>query len=271
MFRIANHRYAITLIVFFSVSSGSLAAPTAWNNDFRVFDGLLYNGKPDLSGLGMIAIVQLNQPEGISDSFDDAKTRATMQRIEGFDGVVFLDYEVWPLSGIAPQQVAANIQKFKHVIEIERELAPKARVGYYGLIPCREYWGLVNHDEKKMAEWRECNRQGEQIASAVDVIFPSLYTFYNDPAGWDIFAKGMIEQARRYKKPVYVFLWPEFHVSNFLLRGTNIPPKFWRHQLELCRSLADGIVVWGGWKEQWDETAGWWVETKSFIKSLAQR
>jgi len=104
-----------------------------------------------------------------------------------------------------------------------------------------------------------------------DVVFPSLYTFYDNQAAWDIYAKGMIEEARRYNKPVYVFLWPEFHVSNILLRGTNIPAKFWRHQLEFCSALADGIVIWGGWKEKWNETADWWVETKLFMKTLKQR
>jgi len=103
----------------------------------------------------------------------------------------------------------------------------------------------------------------------VEVIFPSLYTFYNDQKSWDIYAKGMIEEARRYNKPVYVFLWPEFHVSNRILKGKEIPAKFWRHQLELCRGLADGIVIWGGWQERWKEDAPWWIETKAFLATLS--
>jgi hypothetical protein len=269
MFRFAHYRAAVAALV--CTFASNLVASTPLPHEIRVFDALLYTGKPDLREIGMVPIVQLNQPEKVSDTFDATRVRETMQRIRGLDGVVFLDYEVWPLRDAAPEKIASNIIKFNQVLEIAREIAPSATVGYYGLMPCREYWGLVEHNEQKIAQWKECNRQGERIAEHVDVIFPSLYTFYDNQVAWDAYAKGMIEEARRYNKPVYVFLWPEFHVSNILLRGTNIPAKFWRHQLEFCRALADGIVIWGGWKEQWNETADWWVETKSFMKTLKQR
>ena len=108
----------------------------------------------------------------------------------------------------------------------------------------------------------------DELAEHVDIVLPSLYTFYNDPQGWDVFAAALLQSARRYNKPVYAFLWPEFHVSNQFLRGKNLPGNFWRHELEFCRARADGIVIWGGWQEQWDENAEWWLETKSFLTSL---
>ena len=40
---------------------------------------------------------------------------------------------------------------------------------------------------------------------------------------------------------------------------------FWRRQLEVCREHADGLVLWGGFKQLWDEEADWWVATKSFL------
>jgi hypothetical protein len=186
----------------------------------------------------------------------------------GFNGAVYLDFEMWALTGAPPDEIAGNVAKYVRVAQIARDVVPSASIGYYGLIPCREYWGLVSHDLKKLRDWRECNRQGEFIAKYVQVLFPSLYTFYNDERSWDVYAQGMIDAARRYKKPIYVFLWPEFHPSNAALKGINIPAKFWRHELDFCRTRVDGIVIWGGWQEQWQEDASWWVETRKFVSGL---
>jgi hypothetical protein len=268
MFR--NSLYWILLAAVALLPCGSRGEQSSAPGGFTVFDGLLYRNKPDLTSVGMPRIIQVNQPQGYGGPIDDAKVRATLATLRDFHGVVFLDYETWELNG-PPAVVAENVAKYNHVAQIAHESVPNALFGYYGMIPCREYWGLVNQDRDKIRAWKECNREGENIAGHVDVIFPSLYTFYNDQKSWDIYARGMIEEARRYHKPVYVFLWPEFHVSNPLLKGTNIPAQFWRHQLDFCRGLADGIVIWGGWQEEWQEDAPWWVETKAFLATLNRR
>jgi hypothetical protein len=254
--------------VFFlsAVGAGYGASPA--NQRFVVLDALLYQHKPNLSAFGMRPLIQINQPQAMTDEVDEAMTRQSIAVVKDFDGAVFLDYEGWPLSGEPAQVIAGNVAKFIRVADIAHQSAPKATFGFYGLMPCREYWGLVKNDRKKIDDWKECSRQGEAIANHVEVIFPSLYTFYNDQKSWDIYARGMMEEARRYNKPVYVFLWPEFHVSNRLLSGTEIPAKFWRHELDFCRGLADGIVIWGGWQEQWRDDAPWWIETKAFLASL---
>jgi hypothetical protein len=72
-------------------------------------------------------------------------------------------------------------------------------------------------------------------------------------------------------KPVYVFLWPEYHDSNAALRGTQIDAKYWRTQLETARKFADGIVIWGGYDllknrpRKWNEEDAWWKETRNFL------
>ncbi|MDO9084545.1 MAG: hypothetical protein Q7U56_14825, partial [Humidesulfovibrio sp.] len=103
----------------------------------------------------------------------------------------------------------------------------------------------------------------------VDIIFPSLYTFYDDPAGWKKYAIATIQEAKRYGKPVYPFLWYQYHDSNKLLGGKPIPAAIWRMQLETCLKYADGVVIWGGYKELWSEEAAWWQETKTFMNALS--
>ncbi len=103
------------------------------------------------------------------------------------------------------------------------------------------------------------------LARKVDILFPSLYTYYDDVEGWRTYARITLEEARRFGKPVYAFLWPEFHDSNEKLKGHYLPVDFWRMEMELCYELADGIVIWGGWQQTWDDHAPWWIETKAFL------
>ncbi len=67
-------------------------------------------------------------------------------------------------------------------------------------------------------------------------------------------------------KPVIVFLWPEYHDSNMILKGNYIEKEFWRLQLDTVFKYADGLIIWGGWKQEWDSNAIWWKETIQFIQ-----
>ncbi len=105
------------------------------------------------------------------------------------------------------------------------------------------------------------------LAHYVDVVFPSLYTTFPNEGDWVKYATENLRQARLYGKKVYAFLWPEYN-ENSKLKGQRISAEFWRIQLETCRRYADGIVIWGGWQKEWDETAPWWIETKEFMRNL---
>jgi len=160
--------YLVTAAIAFPLSIGVGYGSPVPNREFLVFDGLLYQQKPDLTALGMHPIIQINPPQGLYDNVYDAQTRDTMKSLSDFNGVVYLDYESWPLSGEKPEVIAGNVEKFTHVADIAHQAAPHAVFGFYGLMPCREYWGLVNDDRKKIDEWKECNRQGEAIANHVE-------------------------------------------------------------------------------------------------------
>jgi hypothetical protein len=96
-----------------------------------------------------------------------------------------------------------------------------------------------------------------------------LYTFYEDRDGWVKYAVAQISEARRYggNKPVYVFLWPQYHEPP----NAYLPTDFWRLELETAKQYADGVVIWGGsLHETWDNSAPWWIETKKFIDTLKE-
>lgn len=270
-------RKSVLAAIAFSIVASvpvKMTLASAPEGPFLVFDGLLYRGKPDLGRQGMIPIGGVNPPPNgyqSADGVNDADTLANVRGMQGARGVVYLDYEQWGVYQVPAPQLAESIRKLSRVADIAHTAIPTAKFGYYGLLPCLDYWSLVKNDPDKIKRWEECNTQLDPLAEHVDVIFPSLYTFYNDPQGWDIFAAAQLRAARRYHKPVYAFLWPEFHVSNRLLKDKNLPGNFWRHELEFCRTRADGVVIWGGYQKPWDENAEWWIETKAFLAGLKPR
>jgi len=269
------------LRVFFTVAMGLSAAAAAAeppvsaapNRGFVVFDALLYKGKPDLQALGMPRMIQVNSPHGVTrqDGVVDDQVRSTLKDWHDYKGAIFLDYEIWWTFHVPEAEVSASIAKLAQTLHLAHQSAPAAQIGYYDIIPCWDYWGIVKNDQAKIQEWQNCNARISELADHVDMVMPSLYTFYNDPQGWDTYAAALLSAARRYHKPVYAFLWPEFHESNRLLKGHNLPGNFWRHELDFCKSRADGVVIWGGWQEQWDENADWWIETKRFLATLNSR
>lgn len=158
-----------------------------------------------------------------------------------------------------------------------KEAAPLLDVGYYGAPPLRDYWkSLSNPGSREWASFAAANDQLNPLADAVDILFPSAYTFYTDRGGWVRYAYAQIAEARRLSKgkPVYVFIMPQYHDSNPSIKGAYLPIDFWRLQLQMAKTYADGVVIWGGWGSNsrpanWDNNAAWWSVTKEFMKNVA--
>jgi hypothetical protein len=239
--------------------------------DFLMFDGLLYRPMPDLRSLGMPKLLAAGSTWSAHvshDEVDPAGIETAVEYLQRLTRNYYFDLEEWPLSGVPREAIDANISKLVRTAEIARQVAPDMKFGFYGVAPRSPYWSVLLNKKDELEELWSTNRRSAVIAARVDYLFPSLYTFYDDPSGWELAALATLKEARQYGKPVYPFLWPEFHDSNVKLVGTQIPREFWRRQLELCRQHADGLVLWGGFTRLWDEEAPWWVETKSFVKSL---
>jgi sugar phosphate isomerase/epimerase len=237
--------------------------------DFIVFDGLLYSGKPDLQAAhGLVPIVwvgDLWRPGQSTDTVDEVQIRSLFEHAAKTGGYYYLDIENWPLESVPPETRRQNIDKLTRVIDLARRTAPGVRLGFYGILPGITYWPLIRHGAA-YGEWQDVNRALDPLAAHVDAVFPSLYTFYLDRDGWTSYARQTLTEARRYGKPVYAFLWPEFHDST-VLRGQKVPRDYWRAELDLCAEMADGVVLWGGWKQPWDEHAAWWQETLAFLRN----
>ena len=196
---------------------------------------------------------------------------AFQAKAQGLD-LVCLDIEHWNLDSDNHEAVAANVDKFLQILAWMRDESPGLKIGFYGLVPnMTPDDARFDHDDPRQVEERDRNDRLQELTDAVDVLFPVMYTVVPpDQIGlWRRYVPAKIREARRIGngKPVYVFVWYEYHDALVPeLAGTPVEAGFWREQLDMIQADADGIVVWGGYKRSWDPDATWWTELRSRIQ-----
>jgi hypothetical protein len=255
-------------------------APQAHVPVFNALRG--YVNTPDLSAAGLKPIKVLGgelwpskaderQAEKSTDlpTSVESSLRAVAQRLDAkTTPLVCLDIE-WRIAEDTPH-AAANRAKLMRVADIFHEAAPGVHIGFYGILPVVDYWRSIEAaDSAKFRSWHAENVRVLEIARHVDVVFPSLYTFYDNLEGWVRYARANLSEARLYGKPIYPFLWPEYHNSNRFLAGNELPGPFWSTELSTVAQAADGIVIWG-WganHKQWNSSSPWWMATESYLRS----
>jgi hypothetical protein len=258
-------------------------APRPAGAPFRVFNGMFFAGQPDLRRYGMepIHIIDRGIWRNEADRRgppDPAILRQTLARLPDDGAPVVINVENFDPGVADPQASAAALRRLIQIHDAFRAAAPRRALGHYSMLPGRDYWRAVRGPgSPPYRAWQRENDRLRSLEQRVDLIFPSLYAFYNDPASWETFAEAQICEARRLsRKPVYVFLWFEYHPSE---QGTGrfIPPDYWRRQLETARRYADGVVIWGGYDiansrlRTWDPRAPWWRETEAFLSRQRAR
>ena len=251
------------------------------DSSFVVFDGTGYREGPDLTQFGLEPIHLIypsrlwqeptEELEGTTSLplYTLVRKQAEVARQEN-DEIAVIDIEHWPVKG-EPATVSRSVALYLNVLKSFQESTPDVKYGYYRIPPVPDYWNAIQDpSSSRYQEWEERNRRLDELADQVDVFFPSLYTFYQDRERWVRYAIANIEQTRKYNgdKPVYVFLWPQYHTYNEDIGGQFIDPEFWKIQLQTARKYADGIVIWTPSSLEWDDDAEWWKVTKAFMSEL---
>jgi hypothetical protein len=261
-------------------AAGTVSPQTAPTNvptrSFVVYDATLYKNKPELRAYGVNPIKIFYEWDlwarwGNKD-LQDLPRRNDVARAayeaRNIGSLAIIDIEHWPLKDLE-SVVQGSLRQYRTVLAWFREALPATRFGFYGAPPIVDYWRAVSDPSSdKHRSWIRDNARIASLSQDVDALFPSAYTFYSDKAGWKKYAVAQISAARAYNKPVYVFLWPQYHESNRLLGGRYLTGDYWRMELHTALEHADGVVIWGGWRQQWNESAPWWQVTKEFMREL---
>ncbi|MBI1369186.1 MAG: hypothetical protein GC162_11105 [Planctomycetes bacterium] len=251
------------------VTSGSnnTSGGTSNLSTLKVYDAIMYTGKPALSESGLMPIKAVYEsalwPDGVKhDQPHEATVRAVARTLPTNVPVV-IDIESWSQQ---PAELDATIDKFIKVAQWIRAENPNVKFGFYSILPQRNYWAAVlgPGPNTGYAGWIKANEKLQRVADHVDYIFPSLYTFYNDVVGWRKYALNNIVQARQYGKPVIAFLWPQYHDSS-KFTGQFLDANYWRTEMMTCASITDGMVIWGGYQQPFDASWDWWQVTQELV------
>ena len=250
---------------------------------FLVYDAMLYKNKPDLAAYGLKRdwIVystslwpkgtSFRNPDALNPNQDYARNAAIDSIDKSYNDLVQLDIEDWQTDDrlVSKVQVNRSIMKMRQEIAWFKSEAPQLKIGYYSMLPVNPYWDEPM-DNATLKSWMAADDNLVPLVQDVDALFPSLYTYYKDSAGWVSFARAYIKEAKRIGggKPVYALVWPQYHDKSDY-NGEYIDYAFWKLQLQTIRdSGADGIIIWGSSGSQWDQNQGWWNATKDFMKEL---
>lgn len=257
---------------------------------FRVFNAMLYSNMPATGDRPAVVYEHAYYPGGQQQT-DGRPTAFGIQYgaqvardqyhhpvIPATDELVIVDVErwhVWPwVSGQAHRE---NVEKYNYVMEQTR-LALGQPACLYSIAPnagiLHANWSVT--DPQIRSDWTtHSDITSEVLLSNIDAFCPALYTYYGGDtpqalaqaiAQWQVYARETIAEARRMDadKPVYVFLWPQYHSGGIYDDFRYLEDDYWRAQLELVKELADGVILWGGWnfntnrQQAFNANASWW-------------
>lgn len=245
---------------------------------FQVTQSMQYKGGLDLSSSGVPFTPIIYEASLLPDRNSElmASDQEIVKLIDSLPTSnlpIILDVERWPSQIHDTSKNHTNIFKLLTVLMKIKSLKPDSKFGFYGVAPFPAYWPIVSDEQKDLKKiWLDFNRiANKDFVPAIDAIYPDLYTFYNDQIGWKKYAIETLKEAKKFEKPVYCFLWPQFHDNKPPLKGVYLPTDFWRLELETCKQFADGVVIWNYEpQKEWDPNADWWKETLKFLKTLNQ-
>jgi hypothetical protein len=148
------------------------------------------------------------------------------------------------------EAVKQTVVGWSNQIRYMREARPDMLFSMYG-VPQREYWSAAHGRADELAAWRAANDVWQPFIDMLNVITPSLYTFYdfahvNNAGNNRRYIAANIAESRRVAKgkPVLPFVWADYHDSHQTLKGTPIDLEQWRAEVRLILSQADGVILW---------------------------
>lgn len=272
--------------------------PARADAESPLYNATLYEGAPAF-GARMVVVYEpllfkhgtlpgtpLPSEEGIAAAVRNAAAqRAAVEERGGTVApVIALSLERWPLWPAVP--LDAHVRSIADYADVARRFAEASgeKVCLFDVFPGAGRPTVVrSRDELELREeWEAAARAAwKELEEAVDAACPRLYTYYDDADPdqhailidqWRGYAADTIAMARAVAPslPVYPFLWPRFHPGGEAPQR-DIPPDYWRAELETVREAADGVVLWGGvdmesrTRESWNPEAPWWGITREMF------
>jgi len=253
-------------------------APASFAFAFDVYVETAYKNQPDLSRYG-VKDLRMIYAQSFWSTGHDRQLLPSKKRVidiaardKDYTGLLVLDIEHWPVNG-SDAKVATTVNKLITVLDWVKSAAPKAKVGYYWVIPVvGGYWASQKPTSSKVyISWHKKNDKLQALADKVDAFFPTFYPVAAKQSAWVNYAVAGINECKRLGKgkPIYPFTNPRFHPTAYGgLAWKLVPQDYVALQLKTIKqSGAAGVVIWGAdnRKKLWSDTLPWWQATKEFL------
>lgn len=243
---------SLNIVFFVAVTGlGAAFARSADRSEFKIYNALLYEELPELIHCGLEPIDVIYQHlMGIDWTEHGGDLR------ENFDETVAqrrsndVDWLVLDIEAFRPSEARYLAWALQHY----RNALPGKKMGFYGFFPPYSYRGIILNRSIDEFDEEQSGYAYFALAEEVDAFFPLRNTHYARPEEWETFTRGIVRRAREMTENVKPFIWPQYHPGSDQTIGLCfIEPVVWRAQLELLREIADGVVIWGGWRDRDEE------------------
>ncbi|SHE74099.1 hypothetical protein [Chryseobacterium sp. OV279] len=169
-------------------------------------------------------------------------------------GMAYIDLEYPYLEYLINEDVSSDnfkksLKLFLDVLKLVKAERPGVKWGYY-YIPFTTYW-------ERKTDFFERHKKVQEIINNSDVLFPSIYIFYNnadfDSENIDYLkdnTREMIRIGQLYNKKVYPFIMSRYHPSTAKIGNGRISTENFRTYVsEMMKTnykgkKVDGIVLW---------------------------
>jgi hypothetical protein len=201
-------------------------------------------------------------------NLDRATILATAREAKRWDEpICYIQFELYPMRSVwnesvpnlSPEGVKANMQLGHDVVDLAHKEVPGVKVGIYPICPFIEYGRIVGWEGAgDIREWYKQNETLRDLGKKLDFTLPQAYAFFANQDEWEKVAVGMIGEARKYGKPVYLLIAPSFAPGgDEKITGKDVSPEFFARMLRVANREADGVVVFGSVRRE-----TWWMEMR---------
>jgi hypothetical protein len=214
---------------------------------------------------------------------DERKARITAVEAKQAGGIpICFDIEDFPLDArhSPSADIDRSVREIAKVVHWARAQDPAVRIFLYAYLPHTNaheadaeytlattqptgasyaWWQNAKDDiQSSLARWRDANerlRNGPSrpvsLAELFDGVCPSLYIFPEikkpDPIrGIKTYVWMHLEEARKYGKPIYPFIWPRFYETD-----EPVDLTLWVNLVREIMIHGDGAILWDGYRQPW--------------------
>lgn len=247
-----------------------------------IYQQFLHTGKPTseklfdmLKAVPVPIISNLSFPGWPDGGMPDFSWYEAAAKTKTPSGMLVIDMESWPTSTRKERRDASR--KFCIVYKTMKHFIPETMIGFYSYTPNRDLFNAITPPSSRtFLDWQSRNDDFSEHISCVDVLFPSIYYFYNRALNGPnanvnaslYFRRNLTEAIRlrntygSMSRPIIPYIWWEKHPG-----GPLLDSDVWESMVQTSLDLTGNCLAWGGFQRTWDDSAPW-LETLKTATSV---